>query len=145
MSIAHMGKLQENIAALCKMAAKLFGWALSADPDMYDHGSRNASSPIRRQAPDAKYPDGMSAEQNSGCETSGSLAKVHKPYYVIPTACHSPRFAALQWCIRTPILLAFQIYLWKRTSKLRFFMFLSFPLFCHGFQRILLNLGLLWW
>ena len=29
------------------------------------------SSPIRRQAPDAKYPDGMSAEQNSGCETSG--------------------------------------------------------------------------
>ena len=29
------------------------------------------SSPIRRQAPDAKYPDGMSAEKNSGCETSG--------------------------------------------------------------------------
>nr|CAN76277.1 hypothetical protein VITISV_032229 [Vitis vinifera] len=44
--------------------------ALSADPDMYDHGSRNASSPIRRQAPDAKYPDGMSTEQNSGCEIS---------------------------------------------------------------------------
>nr|CAN84069.1 hypothetical protein VITISV_017251 [Vitis vinifera] len=29
------------------------------------------SSPIRRQAPDVKYPDGMSAEKNSGCETSG--------------------------------------------------------------------------
>ena len=29
------------------------------------------SSPIRRQAPDAKYPDGMSAGKNSGCETSG--------------------------------------------------------------------------
>nr|CAN75329.1 hypothetical protein VITISV_030845 [Vitis vinifera] len=39
------------------------------------------SSPIRRQEPDVKYPDGMaaekkysdgmSAEQNSGCETSG--------------------------------------------------------------------------
>ena len=27
------------------------------------------SSPIQRQAPDAKYPDGMSAEKNSGCET----------------------------------------------------------------------------
>ena len=26
---------------------------------------------IRRQASDAKYPDGMSAEKNSGCETSG--------------------------------------------------------------------------
>ena len=29
------------------------------------------SSPIRRQAPDVKYPDGMAAEKNSGCETSG--------------------------------------------------------------------------
>ena len=41
-------------------------------------------------------------------------------------------------------LLAFRICLWQRTSKLRFFMFLSFPLLCHGFQRTLLNLGLLW-
>ena len=38
-----------------------------------------------------------------------------------------------------PILLAFRIFLWQRTSKLRFF-----PLLCHGFQRTLLNLGLLW-
>ena len=29
-------------------------------------------------------------------------------------------------------------------SKLWLFMFLSFPLLCHGFQRTLLNLGLLW-
>ena len=29
------------------------------------------SSPIRRQALDTKYPDGMSAEKNSRCETSG--------------------------------------------------------------------------
>ena len=43
-----------------------------------------------------------------------------------------------------PILLAFRICLWQRTSKLRFFMFLSFPLLCHGFQITLLNLGLLW-
>ena len=33
---------------------------------------------------------------------SGSLTKVHKPCYVIPTACHSPRSAALRWCVRTP-------------------------------------------
>ena len=32
-----------------------------------------------------------------------------------------------------------------KASKLWFFMFLSFPLLCHGFQRTLLNLGLLWW
>ena len=43
------------------------------------------------------------------------------------------------------LLLAFRIFLWQRTSKLRFFMFLSFPLLCHGFQRTLLNLWLLWW
>ena len=30
MSVAHIEKLQENIAALCKMAAKLSGQALSA-------------------------------------------------------------------------------------------------------------------
>ena len=41
-------------------------------------------------------------------------------------------------------LLAFRICLWQRTSKLRFFMFLSFPFLCHGFQRTLLNLELLW-
>ena len=76
---------------------------------------------------------------------SGSLTKVHKPCYVIPTACHCPCSAALRWCVRTPILLAFRLCLWQRTSKLRFFMFMSFPLLCHGFQRTLLNLGLLWW
>ena len=43
------------------------------------------------------------------------------------------------------LLLAFRICLWQRTSKLCFFMYLSFPLLCHGFQRTLLNLLLLWW
>ena len=58
--------------------------------------------------------------------------------------------ATIRWCVWTPcpdifLLLAFRICLWQRTSKLRFFMFLSFPLLCHGFQRTLLILGLLWW
>ena len=35
---------------------------------------------------------------------SGSLTKVSKSCYVIPTACHSPRSAALRWCVRTPYL-----------------------------------------
>ena len=43
-----------------------------------------------------------------------TLTKVSKPYY-------SPRSAALQWCVRTPCP----------------------DIFCHGFQRNLLNLGLL--
>ena len=32
---------------------------------------------------------------------SGSLPKVHKPWYIISTACHSPRSAALRWCVWT--------------------------------------------
>ena len=32
-----------------------------------------------------------------------------------------------------------------KASKLWFFMLMSFQLLCHGFQRTLLNLGLLWW
>ena len=143
------------------------------------------SSPIRRQAPDAKYPDGMSAEKNSGCETSGWNVRCHMsqggrlhvqgvgtpplddtectslsgatpsgfskricgvlPYpdslrekhtalapitlrtiaYPIRICCpdeKNPCSAALRWCVRTP-----------------------YPnIFCHGFQRTLLNLGLLW-
>ena len=132
-----------------------------------------SSSPIRLQVPDVWYPkkSGMPAGQNSGCETSGeggmsqggpsvcarcrdlsgstpsgfpkrtcaamlsgtcehhtpddsisypdmlsgSLTTVSKP-------CYSPRSAALQWCVRTPCP----------------------DIFCHGFQRTLLNLGLLW-
>nr|CAN67745.1 hypothetical protein VITISV_030424 [Vitis vinifera] len=60
------------------------------------------------------YPDML-----SGWKT---LTKVSKPCYVIPTACHRPCSAALQWCVRTPCP----------------------DIFCHGFQRTLLNLGLLW-
>ena len=40
------------------------------------------------------YPDRL-----SGWKT---LTKVSKPCYVIPTACHSSRSAALQWCVWTP-------------------------------------------
>nr|CAN74392.1 hypothetical protein VITISV_026109 [Vitis vinifera] len=31
-----------------------------------------------------------------------SLTKVSKPCYFIPKSCHSPRSAALQWCVWTP-------------------------------------------
>ena len=53
----------------------------------------------------------------------GSLTKVSKPCYVIPPACHSPCSTALRWCVQTPCP----------------------DIFFHGFQRTLLNLGLLWW
>ena len=48
---------------------------------------------------------------------SGSLTKVHKPCYVIPTACHSPRSVALRWCIRTPCPDIFCMEDWTRTQS----------------------------
>ena len=58
---------------------------------------------------------------------------------------HVPQPSCLDALSGHLLLLAFRICLWQRTSKLRFYMFLSFPLLCHGFQRSLLNLWLLWW
>ena len=63
------------------------------------------------------------------------MTKVSKPS-------HNPRSAAI--LSGHLLLLVFQICLWQRTLKFRFFTFLSFPLLCHGFQRTLLNLKLLW-
>ena len=147
MSVGNIRKLQENTAAVHVWLGRRYQRiriCLTGEVE-------TPSSPIRRQVPDAKYPDGMSVEKNSGCETSGwnvggaefwmwdirvecrrsripdvlsgSLTKVHKPCYVIPTACHNPRFTALRWCVWTPCP----------------------DIFCHGFQRTLLNLRLLWW
>ena len=73
MSVAHIGKLQENTAALCKIAAKSSGWALSADPDMSDRGSWNAlfSHPNMSVRCETSGECGTSPCQNFGCETSG--------------------------------------------------------------------------
>ena len=82
---------------------------LSGLPQGEAHGTREHHTPNDS----ISYPDML----------FGSLTKVSKSCYVIPTACHSLCSAALQWCVRTP----------------------RPDIFCHGFQRTLLNLGLLWW
>ena len=140
------------------------------------------SSPIRRQAPDVKYPEkverhpdripdvgylgGMSAEKNSGCENfrpGGKKRDIRSNSIRIPQAglvirinsiripqpgtrrLQTSHTRTIAYPIRIccpdhcPRLLAFWICLWQRTSKLRFFLLL-----CHGFQRTLLNLRLLW-
>ena len=71
MSVAHIGKLQENTAALCKIAAKSSGWVLSADPDMSVRRSWNAllshlASEFRMQYIRVEW-----WQQISGCNTSG--------------------------------------------------------------------------
>ena len=90
MSVANIGKLQENTAALCRKISQNIGRkyqeALGEHRGTVQNGYETLrvsvirgsgyvwpgtpSSPIRRQAPDVKYPDGMSMENNSGCETS---------------------------------------------------------------------------
>ena len=72
MSVAHIGKLQQNTVALCKMVVKLSGWALLADPDMSDQGSWNAllSHPDMSAGCETSGEDGTSPGQNSGCGIS---------------------------------------------------------------------------
>ena len=135
------------------------------------------SSPIRRQAPDVKYPEKVECHPDRisnvgylekmerhkgdrprvslfGATPSGwpkrtcgalpysaSIREKHSQTSHTRTIAYPIQIYCQDHC---PILLAFRICLWQRTSKLRFFMFLSFPLLCHGFQITLLNLGLLW-
>ena len=63
---------------------------LSGLPQGEAHGTREHHT----SDDSISYPDRL-----SGWKT---LTKVSKPCYVIPPACHSPRSAALQWCVRTP-------------------------------------------
>ena len=111
------------------------------DPSPWWHGVRIAirSNSIQIPQEDTSYAPLFGLPQGEAHDTcehhtpddcisypdmlSGSLTKVSKPFYVIPPACHNPCSSALRWCVRTPCL----------------------DIFCHGFQRTLLNLGLLWW
>ena len=124
---------------------------------------------IRRQAPDVKYPEKMERQPDRipdvrisvwvhgvgtpppddtertllfGATPSGFPKRTRG---VLPYP-DSLREKHTTLAIITPRTIAYpiRICLWQRTSKLRFFMFLSFPLLCHGFQRTLLNIGLLW-
>ena len=179
MSVAHIGKLQENTAALCKMVAKLSGWALLEDPDMYIRRSWNALSPIRllnsgckttgwngsgSRIPDVRHPDGNGGgsripnvirgemersiisdvirvewrraaefrmwdirmewrrQQNSGCDTSGW------------------NVAAAGWN-SYPGGMSYDSYP-GGMSRIPYSLYSGFA---YGFQRTLLNLGLIWW
>ena len=62
----------------------------------YPDSSRRSTRHSRSSHPD----DSISYQD----VLSGSLTKVHKPCYVIRTACHNPYSAALRWCVRTPCL-----------------------------------------
>ena len=58
------------------------------------HGEAHDTREHHTSDDSISYPDML-----SGWKT---LTKVSEPCYVIPTACHSSRSAALQWCVRTP-------------------------------------------
>ena len=185
MLVAHIGKLQENTAALCKK------WLRNSPGKCYQRiriclteEVETPSFPIQICLPDVKYQEKVVRHPNRIPDVGypekmerhkGDRWRVHgvgtHPEQLHPDSPSGHRYpdqlhldfssghAALAnithpddsisypdtaLAIITPGLLAFWICLWQRTSKLRFFMFLSFPLFCHGFQRTLLNHRLLW-
>ena len=111
MSVTNMGSFRRTPQHCAKMAAKLSGWVLLEDPDMYIRRSWNAL--LSHPAPEFRMWDirvKWRRGQNSGCHPGG-MANVHKPCYVILTACPYSLHSS----------------------------------FAYGFQRTLLNLGLLWW
>ena len=102
---------------------KLSGWALLEGPDMYIRRSWSVllSHPAVRY-PNVKcrrrpcYPEQLHPDSPRGhvvrspIRTPSGRSTRHSrtthpamlPCYVIPPACHSPRSAALRWCVRTP-------------------------------------------
>ena len=104
MSVANIGKLQENTTTLCKIGCDTLRVSTIRGsryvyleklkcpplPSGVKRRMRNIRMECRRRRiPNVRHPVGMSAEQNSGCETSGWNVQ-----------CHSPRSAALRWCVR---------------------------------------------
>ena len=92
MSVAHIGKLQENNAALCKNGCETlwvsairgsgYVWSGKLKRPPLPSGVRHWMWNIRmecrqRRIPNVRHPGGMSAEQNSGCETSGWNVRCH--------------------------------------------------------------------
>ena len=135
MSVAHIWKLQENTATMCKMAAKLSGYAVRGSGYVQPGKLKRLSFP------------------GAGCKISGwnggdsrildvihpggkwrqpDVMAARSPIRICFPDEKDPRSAALRWCARTPC----------PDDSISYPD--SFSLLCHGFQRTLLNLGLLW-
>ncbi|RVW66867.1 hypothetical protein CK203_064257 [Vitis vinifera] len=69
MSVVHIGKRQENTAALCRKISQNVGRTYREASGEHCGTVQNGCETLR--APDVKYPGGMSAKKISGCETSG--------------------------------------------------------------------------
>ena len=73
MSVANIRKLQENTAALVQNGCSpIRVGAISGSEYVYPEKFETPSSPIRRHAPDAKYPNGMCWMQDIRVESGGS-------------------------------------------------------------------------
>ena len=152
MSVANIGKLQEKFH--CKRAAKFCSKRTPFSQPKADFAAvRNLPSAWSDRIPMVVTPsfqlrithhlkhwivDFLSFETTYSMHKLNSKKCSKSGWYDCHQECFMLDFSLLPF-------IAFRICLWQRTLKLRFFMFLSFPLLCHGFQRTLLNLGLLWW
>ena len=154
MSVTNIGKLQEKSVALCKMAAKFLQQKDNIFAAQVDFAAvkkfPSALSDILAMAVTPSFQlriihhlkhwifDFLSFETTYRMHKLNSRKCSKSGWHDCHQECFMADFSLLP-------LLAFRICLWQRTSKLRFFMFMSFPLLFHGFQITLLNIGLLWW
>ena len=156
--MTNIWKLQENTAALCKMAAKLSGYVVRGSGYVQPGKLKRLSSPIRRQASDAKYPDevsdvkypnGMAAEKIPDVRHPGGMAARSPIRTPLGRSTRHSRSSYPDDSISYPDML----FRMKKTAchsprspAFRWCVRTPCPdIFCHGFQITLLNLGLLWW
>nr|CAN80927.1 hypothetical protein VITISV_005248 [Vitis vinifera] len=139
MSVANIWKLQENIAALCRKIFQNVGRTYREVSGEHRGTVQNGCETLRAsdakyldgmstgRIPDVRLPGGMSAEQNSECDTSGwnggtlPYPHVRHPGGMSVEQLHpdSPRGHVARSLIQSN---SIRICLWQRTSKLRFFM-----------------------
>ena len=175
MSVANIWKLQENTAPLCRKISQNVGRtyreASGEHRDIvqnicetlrisamrgsgYVWPGKLKRSPLpsgvmrrmqnilmecqRSRIPDVRHPGGMAAEQNSGCDTSGWNGGG-----ATPSGSPKRKCGALPYPDQLHPDSGFAY--GKGLQSFSSSCFWAFHLLCHGFQRTVLNLGLLWW
>ena len=150
MSVANIGKLQENFAVVQE------GYEISQHEGHHFAALRNLPSARSDRLPMAVTPSFQLWMAHCLKHWIANFPRFEMTYSMHKLSSRKCSKSDWQWLssrmlhviflfASPPCILDLLMAKDFKGSKLWFFMFLSFPLLCHGFHRTLLNLGLLWW
>ena len=127
MSVAHIGKLQENTVALCKMGCEtLRVSAIRVSAYVYPEKLKHHPLPSGAWFSDVRHPDGM------------ATAAEFRMWYIRVESGGSRMEFLLEWNVAAAEWNSYP----GGMCRIPHFLYSGFA---YGFQRTLLNLGLLWW